>query len=75
MEYKDSYIDSSDQSGQRMKYVKAILLTMCKIKKYNLTNNRTAKIKQNSGREQHHIFSHITKCKNTFERAVLTLYS
>lgn len=58
-----------------MKYVKAILLTMCKIKEHNLTNNRIAKIKQNSGREQHDIFSYITECKNTFERAVLILYS
>lgn len=32
MEYKDSYAKLSNQSDQQMKHVKAILLTMCKIK-------------------------------------------
>lgn len=45
---------------------------MCKIKKYNLISDRTAKTKSNASEtEQHDIFSYIITCKNTFEIAVL----
>lgn len=55
-----------------MKYVKPIQLIMCKIKKYNLISDRTAKTKSNASEtEQHDIFSYIITCKNTFEIAVL----
>lgn len=75
MEYKNSYVDLSHQSDQQMKYVKTVLFKMCKIKQ-NLIKYRTAKPKSNASEtEQHDIFSYITKCKNTFERAVLILYS
>lgn len=72
MKHKDSYVNLSNQSDQQMKYVKAIQLIMCKIKKYNLINDKTAKTKSNASEtEQHDIFPYITTCKNTFEIAVL----
>lgn len=72
MEHKDSYVNLSKQSDQQMKYVKSIQLVMCKIKKYNLISDRTAKTKPNASEtEQHDIFSYIITSKNTFEIAVL----
>lgn len=35
MEYKDSYVNLANQNDQQIKYIKVILLTMCKIKECN----------------------------------------